>query len=211
MQCNAMKEGKAFPVLFGDLTSHYPISSPALGNKRVSSSSSRREILYALHCTLHTAACHFLFFPSTSPCYTCTFDSSNSSRAPYPPMLSPADCPVGLPGHVRGHRGFFSIPRRPYQSRAWDSGKATALAACRGCRRCVIAGDMINRKPILLAHMDQHGLFHLLLCVNRDDKIMAIYTYIGAPYPCIDEKEFSSTYIQKKDRRKAYNTKTLSS
>lgn len=84
MQCNAMKEGKAFPVLFGDLTSHYPISSPALGNKRVSSSSSRREILYALHCTLHTAACHFLFFPSTSPCYTCTFDSSNSSRAPYP-------------------------------------------------------------------------------------------------------------------------------
>lgn len=104
MQCNAMKEGKAFPVLFGDLTSHYPISSPALGNKRVSSSSSRREILYALHCTLHTAACHFLFFPSTSPCYTCTFDSSNSSRAPYPlcfPLPTASSFPRALsPTHA---------------------------------------------------------------------------------------------------------------
>jgi hypothetical protein len=61
-----IKEGKAFAVLFGDLTSHYPIRpgpppslSPRSATKEPAAAAAahRTEILYA-HRTLH---CRFLF------------------------------------------------------------------------------------------------------------------------------------------------------
>jgi len=126
MEGSNYKEGKAFPgVLFDDLTSHYPIDARQQKSQQqlllLHSAQGERSIVYVIaHYTLHAT---FFSFPSTSPCYTYyTFDdSSNSSR----PMLSLPTAELVS----RGHRGFFSIPRRAGlidQSRAWDPSKATA-------------------------------------------------------------------------------------
>ena len=58
------KEGKAFSSTFGDLTSHYPITS--LGNKRGRSSTGQRS---SVHTTRRVLSCYYFEFLKFRPSY----------------------------------------------------------------------------------------------------------------------------------------------
>lgn len=184
--CN-YKEGKAFPVLFDDLTSHYPISHACSHLARRSATKESAAAAPAqeewderssMHCTLHTACQYFLFSLDIAVLHFWFLKF-------LPPYTFPADCRVGLPEHVRGHRGFFSIPRRPYQSRAWDPGKAT-YSLLLG----VAVAEMRDRRWYDQSQADLTfpSISMDLIFSVRDDKIrqyMPLYRW----------EEFSSIYI----------------
>ena len=110
-----IKEGKAFAVLFGDLTSHYPISpGPPLTHlarqQKSAASQQRRLQRTGQRSSMHTAACRFLFSLASHRRATLLIPQIPPALC-FPCRLSAAELVSRDAYGSEAHRGSFSIPR----------------------------------------------------------------------------------------------------
>jgi hypothetical protein len=110
-----IKEGKAFAVLFGDLTSHYPISpGPPLTHlaRQPKSAASQRRRLQRTgqRSSMHTAACRFLFSLARHRRATLLIPQIPPALC-FPCRLSAAELVSRDAYGSEAHRGSFIIPR----------------------------------------------------------------------------------------------------